>query len=73
MATRLKNIDWQPGNNSAQADSWERVQIAILLDLRDELQKLNTLLHCHNAVDIPNILRRIDTNTHKVKRSKKAR
>jgi hypothetical protein len=73
MATRLKNIGWNPGNDAGNADSWERVQIAILLDLRDELQKLNTLLHCHNAVDIPNILRRIDTNTHKVKRSKKAR
>jgi hypothetical protein len=46
-------------------------QLAVLQDIRAQLYKLNTLLHCHNAVDIPNILREIRTNTTKPKKSKK--
>lgn len=43
---------------------------AVSLAILEELQKLNALLHCRNAVDIPSILRRIDKNTKKRPRKK---
>ena len=39
--------------------SFEAAHLAVLMDLRDELKKLNTLLHCQNFVDIPKTLRSI--------------
>lgn len=36
------------------------IQCALLADIRRELWKLNTLLHCHNAVAMPRTLVRID-------------
>jgi len=65
MATRLKNVNWSPGDEAGRAPSWERVGIAILLDIRDELQKLNALLGCSNFTAIPRVLRRISSNTAK--------
>lgn len=38
-----------------------------------ELQKLNRVFACHNAQDIPNILRRIDTNTKKRRAKRKVK
>lgn len=35
------------------------------MDIRDELQKLNALLGCHNFTAIPNVLRGIRRNTAK--------
>lgn len=42
--------------------------LAVLMDIRAELKKLNSLLHCQNATDIPHILRDIKRNTTKPKR-----
>ena len=68
--TRRKNANWAlaaypepPGIDGAQ--------LAVLMDIRDELQQLVGLLGCKNAVDIPNILRRIDVNTTKRKHTKR--
>jgi hypothetical protein len=68
----LKDVDWIPGNSEGQAENWERVIVAVLLDLRDEIKGLrnefvglNRIVGCGNAIDIPNILRRIDNNTKK--------
>lgn len=61
--SRHKDADWSlPG---PQIQTWEQVGIAVLMDIRDELKRLNGLLHCPNCVDIPNILRHIDKNTKK--------
>ena len=49
----------------------EDARLAVLMDIREELIKLNRLLNCHNAIDIPNILRRIDRNTKRPSRSQK--
>ena len=57
--TRVANSNWQPGDANGNVTTWERVQVAVLLDLRDELQKLNRLLHCHNFTTIPSVLREI--------------
>ena len=52
----------------AQSD-W---MLLYLARIEQELKTLNRLLHCHNAQDIPDILRRIDKNTKKRPRKKKA-
>ena len=36
---------------------WASIHTALLMDLRDELQKLNTLLHCDNFTRLPRELR----------------
>jgi hypothetical protein len=45
--------------------------LAVLCVIRDELQTLNRLLHCHNFTNIPQKLDRIVLNTRKPKRRKK--
>lgn len=63
---RKKDVYWNlPENNS-----WEAVEVAILMDLRDELKQLNRLLSCSNFVAIPSILRGIRKNTTKKRRIK---
>jgi hypothetical protein len=54
-------------------DGWppDRIQIMILCDIRRELKKLNSLLHCHNFIEIPKILRGVRKNTYKRRRKKK--
>ena len=68
--TRLKNADWLPGDANSQALTWERVNTAILLDIRDELQELNKLLRCPNFLAIPRELGQIRRNTTKPKKRK---
>lgn len=48
----------------------QRVQIALLADIRRELRTLNRPLSCPNFVAIPTILRNIRRNTAKPKRRK---
>jgi len=50
---------------------WDGAQLAVLMDIRDELKVLNRIIGCGNAIDIPNILRRIDANTKKKTNRKK--
>lgn len=70
--TRKKNISWSLRTNANGTTTIEAVQVAVLMDLRDELQKLNTLLNCQNFIDIPAILRTIRRNTTKPRRRKKS-
>ena len=70
MGTRLRNCNWQPGNDNGKAETWECVIVAVLLDIRDELQTLNLVFKCGNFLAIPSQLRRIARNTTK-KRGKK--
>ncbi len=55
---RHKDTNW---NLPEVATAWEHVQVALLMDIRDELKRLNTLLHCHNFTQVPSILRGIRT------------
>ena len=67
---RHANYDWRlPDGPTVH---YEAVQVAILMDIRDELQTLNRLLRCDNFIGIPNQLRRIATNTTKPRRKRKA-
>jgi hypothetical protein len=70
MARQIANIDWSVVDKDGNI-TWERVTIAVLMDIRAELQKLNRVMQCHNTQDIPTILRGIRRNTTKPKRKKK--
>ncbi len=62
---RLKNLQWTVTARPDGYYSHDSVHTAILQDIRDELQKLNALLHCHNFTGIPHSLTQIVKNTKK--------
>lgn len=66
---RHPNVDW---NLPDPLKTWEQLNTAVLMDIRDELKTLNKLLHCSNFIEIPHILRVIRRNTTKPRRRKKA-
>jgi hypothetical protein len=72
---RHKNKDWNLSgseeNGRSKDVSAEHLPVAVLMDIRDELQVLNRLLACPNFIDIPNILRAIRRNTTKPRRKKR--
>lgn len=51
--------------------SYEAAQLAVLMDIRRELKRLNLLLSCPNFVAIPRKLDRIEKNTSKPKHGQK--
>ena len=57
-------------NDDGNSASNDTLTLATLCVIRDELKKLNALLHCSNFVEIPSILRTIKRNTTKKKRPK---
>lgn len=65
---RHKNTDWDLPYPAA---NWEQAGIAILMDIRDELQTLNRLLGCDNFTQIPHVLRGIRAKLPTKKRKKK--
>lgn len=70
---RHANVTWNfPTTAAGNIASWEFVQIAVLMDLRDELQRLNRLLHCPNFIAIPRKLdaihRKIPTQRRRAKK-----
>jgi len=65
---RKKDINWAVRElDNGCIESWEQVQICLLMDLRDEmkalnqeLRRLNSLMYCSNTIGIPHTLKRID-------------
>lgn len=58
---RLRNREW---NLLDEAGNWYQgsyggASLGVLMDIRDELQRLNALLHCENFTQIPTTLRGI--------------
>lgn len=66
---RHKDIEW----NLPNPINWDQVPISVLMDIRDELKRLNGLLNCHNFTRIPFVLDQIKRNTTKKKRARKPR
>jgi hypothetical protein len=64
---RHANTNWNlPSGDSDGRHSWESIQTAVLMDLRDELREITHRLHpltCRNFIDIPTRLNRIARNT----------
>lgn len=58
--TRFKNSTFNLADDAGRCSSWDNARLAALYDIRDELQRLNTLLHCVNFVQIPGKLDRIE-------------
>lgn len=70
-AKRFKDQNWTIPQSDSGTVSWDGVTVAILMDIRDELKKLNALLHCSNFVTIPTIMREVAVNTKPKKRKRK--
>jgi hypothetical protein len=64
--TRHRNQNWNIGH-TLNGVSWNQVQCAVLMDIRDELQAMNAILHCSNFLAIPHKLDAIKRNTAKRK------
>jgi hypothetical protein len=74
---RHKDANWSMGD---PVDTWAQVQVAVLMDIRDELKISNRCLlllerrlNCQDFLDIPSVLRRISANTHRSKRRRKVK
>ena len=64
MMARHKDTAWNLPEGKKQPDgssthSWESINASLLMDIRDELKRMNALLHCSNFVNIPTTLRSI--------------
>jgi len=78
---RKKNADWlvyDKNGNCWQTAQYGSIQVALLMDIRDELQKLNRVFECRNFLSIPDTLMSIRANaiviaknTKKAKRKRK--
>ena len=64
---RHANLNWTLPD---KLQEWGQVNAALLMDIRDELRKLNAVLACQNFQDIPRILRRVSVNTAKPRKAK---
>jgi len=72
---RRRDANWQIGNDRGEILTWEEVQVAVLMDIREELKRLNNVLQCPNFIavprkldDIKSELRQVRLNTRKKKR-----
>lgn len=46
---RFKNQVWALGNRTGRIASWDKVAIAVLMDIRDELQEIKQTLQSRKA------------------------
>lgn len=51
--------DGTPNPGGGHTHSWNVIHTALLMDIRDELKRLNNLLHCSNFIGIPRTLHSI--------------
>jgi len=63
-----RNTDWKLPDDIG---SWERVNTALLMDIREELRVLNRRLSCPDFIAIPRTLKAIKLNTTKPKKKPK--
>ena len=65
---RHKNLDWDIPDPIAQTS---HAELAVLMDIRDELRAMRARLDCPETLAIPGTLARIARNTTKKKRGKR--
>lgn len=81
MGDRLKDATWSLHPQGLAADynhdgkkfTRGQVQIALLMDIRDELKEIKGRLGfgvCSDFLNVPSVLKRIDANTRKPKRKR---
>ena len=62
---RYKDIEWE----LPDTPSWESTKTALLMDIRDELKRLNRRINCEDFIAIPRTLQKIQLNTQKKRKS----
>lgn len=71
---RHKDGNWAlPTHADGRIADWQSVQIAVLMDIRDELKIVRqrlSVLECSNFLAIPRTLKRISRNTAKPRKAK---
>jgi hypothetical protein len=70
MSNSFPNRDWNLADEKGNITTWEKVGIAVLLDIRQELRTLNGILKCPNFLAIPRKLEAIRRNTVKKRKAK---
>ena len=65
MSHQCQNWDWVLLDAKGKIQTWEQAQVAVLMDIRAELQSLNTMLRCPRFQHIPTTLARIDRRVAK--------
>jgi len=69
--TRHKNGNWVIHNNGDGTVPTDDAHLAVLMDIRDELQSMNAVLHCSNFLAIPRKLDAIKRNTAKKRKTRR--
>lgn len=62
---RHKDVNWNLPEGKLNASGgrshdYDDIKVSVLMDIRDELKRLNALLYCQNFVQIPRTLKTID-------------
>lgn len=71
VMARHKDANWTlPEDTSV---SYDEAQLAVLMDIRDELKRLNTVLQCPNFIAVPAKLDAIDRNTSRTEKNTRRR
>ncbi len=69
--TRRKDTNWNIGTADPDGRyTFDQIQTSILMDIRDELKRLNDVLHYQNFLEIRSILRIIRNNTAKPRKKR---
>jgi hypothetical protein len=67
---RRKNMNWfvadDRGNTYQSTTGLDGRSLAVLMDIRDELLRLNKLLYCSSFLAVPQKLERIARNTSRI-------
>lgn len=74
MSHKKANIVWQIDTDMNGKTPHADARLAVLMDIRTELQRLNGILHCTNFLAIPSKLEKIRIATARIpikKRKKK--
>ena len=69
---RLKDNAWTVEPDALGKYSFDAAILTVLMDLRDEMKRMNSVLNCPNFLEVPGILRAIRVQTRKAKRRRPA-
>jgi hypothetical protein len=67
-----RNTEWGLWQNSKGKYMVGQAELSVLMDIRRELQAIRSVLQCHNCIDIPHKLDRIEKNTRKPAKKRRA-
>lgn len=72
MTRQFKDYEWtavSPDGKHYVSVNYSQI-LSVLMDVRDELKRLNNVIQCHNFIAVPSKLDAIVRNTRKRKRPK---